>query len=130
MLAAAWAEMVKIEPTVLAKVDHSGSCPRWLPTQQVAVQHFVAESIDGKQVAIDVVFLAMLRAVLSTRCHAGQRKHPRLIRFWPTSLSDAVMQVRLPVRTIFARPELPLSQLLTLQPGETSSLSACPIRFL
>ncbi|MBK6298224.1 MAG: FliM/FliN family flagellar motor switch protein [Sphingomonadales bacterium] len=119
MLAAAWAEMVKIEPTV-AKVDHSGSLPTLVAdTQQVAVQHFVAESIDGKQVAIDVVFpLAMLRAVPQLVATPDSEEASQIDPVWQTSLSDAVMQVRLPVRTIFARPELPLSQLLTLQPGD------------
>jgi flagellar motor switch protein FliM len=37
---------------------------------------------------------------------------------WRDKMADAVMQVSLPMRTIFARPELPLSQLLSLKPGD------------
>lgn len=119
MLAAAWAEMVKIEP-VVAKVDHSGSQPTLAPdTQQVAVQHFTAESIDGKRVVIEVVFpLSMLRAVPQLVATPDSEEASQVDPVWQSNLTDAVMQVRLPIRTIFARPELPLSQLLTLQPGD------------
>jgi flagellar motor switch protein FliM len=37
---------------------------------------------------------------------------------WRDKMADAVMQVSLPMRSIFARPELPLSQLMTLKPGD------------
>jgi len=119
MLAAAWAEMVKIDP-VVAKVDHSGSQPTLVPdTHQVAVQHFTAESMDGKKVAIEVVFpLSMLRAVPQLVAAPDAEEAAQVDPVWQSNLSDAVLQVRLPVRTIFARPELPLSQLLTLQPGD------------
>lgn len=37
---------------------------------------------------------------------------------WQQHLHDAVMQVHLPLRTIFARPEVPLSRLLQLKAGD------------
>lgn len=119
MLSAAWADMVKIEPMV-AKIDHSGSQPTLVPdTQQVAVQHFTAESIEGKRVAIEVIFpLSMLRAVPQLVAAPDPEEASQVDPVWHSNLSDAVMQVRLPIRTIFARPELPLSQLLTLKPGD------------
>lgn len=119
MLAAAWAEMVAIDP-VVAKIDHSGSVPTLVPgTRQVAVQHFIAESVDGRQAAIDLVFpLSLLRTVPPLAAAPESEEAPQIDPVWQSRLSDAVMQVRLPVRTVFARPELPLAQLLTLQPGD------------
>jgi len=119
MLAAAWSDMIRIEP-VVAKLDHSGSPPTLVPdTHQVAVQHFTVESMDGKKVAVDVVFpLAMLRAVPQLVAAPDLEEASQVDPVWQTSLNESVMQVRLPVRTIFARPELPLSQLLTLQAGD------------
>ena len=37
---------------------------------------------------------------------------------WQARMKAAVMEVSLPLRTIFARPEVPLSQLLVLKPGD------------
>jgi flagellar motor switch protein FliM len=37
---------------------------------------------------------------------------------WRDKLTDALMHVHLPVRSIFARPELPIAKLLTLQSGD------------
>jgi flagellar motor switch protein FliM len=37
---------------------------------------------------------------------------------WQAQIKQAVMGVSLPVRTIFARPEVPLSRLLVLKPGD------------
>jgi flagellar motor switch protein FliM len=41
---------------------------------------------------------------------------------WTKSFAKAVMQTRLPVRTIFAQPEVPVSQLLSLKPGDVIPL--------
>lgn len=119
MLTAAWAEMIRIEATV-AKLDHSGSVPTLVPgTRQVAVQHFAAESVDGQQVQIDLVYpLSLLRTVPQLVAAPESEEAPQVDLVWQERMSDAVMQVRLPVRTVFARPELPLAQLLTLQPGD------------
>lgn len=119
MLAAAWAEMVSIDP-VVAKLDHSGSVPTLVPgTRQVAVQHFTAESVEGRQVAIDLVYpLSLLRTVPQLVAAPESEEAPQIDPVWQSRLSDAIMQVRLPVRTVFARPELPIAQLLTLQPGD------------
>jgi flagellar motor switch protein FliM len=41
---------------------------------------------------------------------------------WTHSFGQAVMQTRLPVRTILAQPEVPVSQLLGLKPGDVIPL--------
>ncbi len=43
---------------------------------------------------------------------------PAFDRVWTERLNRAVMEVSMPVRTIFARPEVPLSRLLVLKPGD------------
>lgn len=43
---------------------------------------------------------------------------PRIDRAARDRMLAALMQVRLPVKTVFTRPELPLSQLMTLQVGD------------
>jgi flagellar motor switch protein FliM len=119
MLTAAWAEMIRIDAAV-AKLDHSGSSPTLVPgTRQVGVQRLTAESVDGQQVVIDLVYpLSLLRTVPQLVAAPESEEAPQVDPVWQSRMSDAVMQVRLPVRTVFARPELPLSQLLTLQPGD------------
>jgi flagellar motor switch protein FliM len=57
---------------------------------------------------------ALLRALPLNKAPTQDNTDPA----WKSSFAEAVMQVRLPVRTIFARPELPLERLLSLQPGE------------
>lgn len=119
MLAAAWAEMVSIDP-VVAKQDHSGSVPTLVPgTRQVAVQNFTAEGLDGKGVKIELIYpLSLLRTVPQLVAAPESEEAPQVDPVWQSRLTDAVMQVRLPVRTVFARPEIPLAQLLTLRAGD------------
>lgn len=119
VLAAAWSEMIAIDPAV-AKVEHSGTIPMLVPgTRQVAVQHFSAESADGRQVDIGLVYpLSLLRTVPQLVAAPESEEAPQIDPVWQSRLADAVMQVRLPLRTVFARPELPLAQLLTLRPGD------------
>lgn len=119
LLAVAWAEMVAVE-AVAVKRDHSGSLPTLVVgTRQVAVQVFSVEVSAGKSVAIELVYpLSLLRAVPQLVAAPESEEAPQIDPVWKRGLSDAVMQVRLPVRTIFARPELPLAQLLNLAVGD------------
>jgi flagellar motor switch protein FliM len=68
--------------------------------------------------------------ILCAYTTAGLRSFPALLQsvpvicssnvdpVWRDKLTDAVMQLHLPVRSIFARPELPVAELLTLKAGD------------
>jgi flagellar motor switch protein FliM len=63
---------------------------------------------------------------ITTECIASMRAHPagakqngpRLSGEWRRQLLDRASDVRLPVRSVLARPEIPAARLMTLKPGD------------
>lgn len=119
ILVSAWAEMIAIEAPI-AKIDHSGSSPTLTAlTRQVAVQSLWVEGAMAKPFTVDMVYpLNLLRGVPQLLAMPEQEEAPQVDHAWQQMMADAAMQVRLPVRTVFARPELPLAQLLNLKAGD------------
>lgn len=119
LFTAAWASIFPIDPALLGiKCD-----PRLLrfvgDDEIMAIQSFSVSGGLLQPVAISLAYpLAALRGVpcLSDEPEIGQDNDEDPL--WQSRLTEAVLQARLPLRTIFARPELPLSRLLSLQPGD------------
>jgi flagellar motor switch protein FliM len=65
-------------------------------------------------VAISTDCIASMRSSPSDR----DRKQPQLSSEWRRQLLDRAGDVRLPVRSVFARPEIPAARLMTLKPGD------------
>ena len=117
-LGAAWADHVG-DPTL-------DRCELGLPAAagaaavaEIAVQPFALAGAATGTATVHVAYpLAMLRVMPSLAAPADTGDPPAASPVWRRRLSDAVMQARLPVRTIFAQPEIPLADLLRLQRGD------------
>ena len=59
-----------------------------------------------------------LRPIEALRSLPESETAPATDAVWRDRLEQAVMQVRLPIRSVFARPELSLDKLLALKPGD------------
>jgi flagellar motor switch protein FliM len=122
ILRAAWAGMLDIQP-ILAEVSTDvGRIALAKEKDQVLVQSFAVNATRMMPFALEFVYpVASLKSVPSL-ISVPQDEDATVDPVWAERLSDAVMQVRLPMRSIFARPEMPLSRLLTLQPGDVISV--------
>lgn len=119
IIAHAWADMASVDVAAV-KCDHGGSIPTLVTaTRQIVVQGMIIERPGAKPVSAEIVYpLAMLRSVPQLQAVPEAEEAPHVDSVWQERLSDAILNVRLPLRTVFARPELPLSQLLNLKAGD------------
>ena len=116
-LADAWQSIQPIDPA-LAGVDSSLAVAAFGKDRDlIAVQAFKAATGPLKGHSLSCVYsVAALRPV-SALCDDEKEDQVAADPIWRNRMTDAVMQVRLPLRSVFARPEMPLSQLLTLEVG-------------
>lgn len=117
-LAAAWADVERLAPTVMGSSFGVEDVALAKPDDVVVVQQFATADPEAGEGCIDIVYpLAALRGMpglQGTVEIVADEPDP----MWRMRLSDAVMQARLPVRTVIARPTVSLSRLMALAPGD------------
>jgi flagellar motor switch protein FliM len=126
-LAGGWAELAEIDfqPTrtetnieMVTTVDGD---------DRVVVARFVLSFGEGKQVPFDLLYpaasLKPIAPILSAKAPARRQVADPA---WMNELTRAVMNVKLPVRSVLAEQNVPLSQLMTLQPGDIIPISFGP----
>jgi flagellar motor switch protein FliM len=113
----AWNDILALEPVLVSSDNKS---ERNADSDQIAVQTFSVHIGEQTHRLACLYPLPLLRAVpqLLTHQSLSDCKDSGVDPVWQGKLADAIMNVRLPVRTIFARPELPLSKLISLAPGD------------
>jgi flagellar motor switch protein FliM len=119
MLPPCWADCIALVPELIAAETGAARPALGKDDMEIAVQRFTA-NFAGSAHGIDAIYpLAMLRAMPQISSDSeDDATAPAADADWQAALTGAVMQVQLPLRTIFARPELPLSRLLNLRPGD------------
>ena len=118
VLAAAWADIEKLTPVVVATVFSPQDIRFCKPGDIVVVQTFAVCDEKAGKGAIEIVYpLAGLRGLTGLRA-LPVSGGDEVDSAWQSRLSDAVMHARLPVRTVIARPSVPLSRLVNLMPGD------------
>jgi flagellar motor switch protein FliM len=116
-IASAWGEVAAFSPVVedagaavlrpaAAKLD-----------ELLSVQDFTLTDTTGKDWTMTCAMAQEpLHRVPGLKVEAGPARE--ISPVWTSNLKDAVMDVRFPVRTVLARPDLALERLLTLAPGD------------
>jgi flagellar motor switch protein FliM len=72
----------------------------------------------GNTAAISVAITTDCIASMRSHPADASRKSPKLSGEWRRQLLDRASDVRLPVRSVLARPEIPAARLMTLKPGD------------
>jgi flagellar motor switch protein FliM len=119
LIAAAWADIATLNPALASVETDIANARLGKDMDLVVVQPFGVKIGGGDTLNLSCVYpVAALRpiAALSNAPLPEAAAHTDPI--WRDRLSDAVLEVRLPMRSIFARPELPLGQLLSLKAGD------------
>lgn len=124
MLAEGWREVAPIEPKLRGRETNVGAARIAGPDEGVVVCRFLITPLQGKEAAIDVLFpAAALRSVegaLTSRvddeaCARGAE--------WRSQLGAVLGGVRIEARTVLARPELSLNELMQLKVGDVIPVS-------
>ena len=118
IVSASWADIVAITPSLSGEALTREALIFGQSADQVVLQNFECTDTSGIINTISFAYpLATLRTISALQLpdqEDGIEPDP----IWRTRWTDAVKQARLPVRTVIARPSLPLSRLLSLAPGD------------
>jgi flagellar motor switch protein FliM len=118
ILAAHWSEVTPIEVTVSGRETNVVHLPFLRGDETVVVQKF-SIGAGVQPTTISVLYpLAMLRPIeekLEARVHD---EDSAASDDWRWRLGEALAHVSLPVRTVLARPEVSVAELLALKPGD------------
>lgn len=126
-LATAWGELAELEfrvgrtesnPAMLAQIDGD---------DRVVRTRFVLSLSDAHRVPVDLLYpaaaLKPIAAILSSKVQPRRGGDDPA---WLSGLTRAVMNVKLPVRSVLAEPVIPLARLMTLKPGDVIPISFGP----
>lgn len=126
-LVEAWAEVATLAPALAARETNAGYANLFRPDEMLVVQRFTITPVQGKPTAISIAYpLAALRAVdsqLTAKVHDDQGPADAA---WRSRMAYALEQVHLPVRSVLARSELSLAQIMNLKPGDVIPVSLPP----
>ncbi|GBH31821.1 flagellar motor switch protein FliM [Sphingobium xenophagum] len=114
-----WSDILPLEPALIVRETGVGFAASAQPGDQMVVQRFMIGITRDQLWPVDLVFpLAALRAVeplMGTRLPADDdQKDP----VWQARIARRMRDIRLPARTVLARPNLSLAELMQLKVGD------------
>ncbi|MBU1464379.1 MAG: FliM/FliN family flagellar motor switch protein [Alphaproteobacteria bacterium] len=114
-----WSDILPLEPALIVRETGVGFAASAQPGDQMVVQRFMIGITRDQLWPVDLVFpLAALRAVeplMGTRLPADDdQKDP----VWQSRIARRMRDIRLPARTVLARPNLSLAELMQLKVGD------------
>jgi flagellar motor switch protein FliM len=120
VLVAAWAAVLALAPTLVATSIGADDFGFGMPHDMVVVQTFACDIIGGKPPQVSLIYpLAALNVITALHADADAGAATDMTdSAWQNRMPDVVMNVRLPVRTVIARPIVSLSRLIALAPGD------------
>jgi flagellar motor switch protein FliM len=123
MLADTWKEVTALELQLKARETNVAAVRIAGPDDAVVVCRFAVTPSGGKATQFDILFpAAALRSVegaLATRTEEGCARGNE----WRAQLGSALADVRIEARTVLARPELTLAELVQLKVGDVIPVS-------
>lgn len=123
-LAAAWADTLTISPNLDCVSSDPAKLAAVRADDELLVQRFVLRGapFDGRTI-VCAYPLAALRGVAGAEPIPDVPEMPATDPAWAGALNSALRDVRLPVRSVLARPEISLTKLLDLQVGDIIPLT-------
>jgi flagellar motor switch protein FliM len=119
IMTAAWAGLEPVKPELGAVTLAAQATPLCAGAEPVLVQSFaIADAPFAKGQIACVYPLAAVRAVAGSAGQDGLQVGGEADADWSARINTAALNVRLPVRTIFARPEISFARLLSLKTGD------------
>jgi len=123
-LAEVWAEIVPVRPQLRSRETNIGLAGLAKGDEQVAVTRFEIAPWAGHSSVIEILYpVAGLRSIEPTLIASAADDGSARSSEWRSKLGAALGEVRIEARTVLARPELSLSELMQLQPGDVIPVS-------
>lgn len=115
----AWADVMPIEPVLASRETNPSYVTVTKPQDSIVLQRFTLAPAQGRPGAVTFIYpQATLRPVEAQLSAKVRDDSSPIDNEWRQRLAYAVEDVRLPVRSVLARPELTMAQLMKLKPGD------------
>jgi flagellar motor switch protein FliM len=123
-LAKVWAEIVPVRPQLRSRETSVGFANLARNDEPVAVTRFMLNLGRGKASPVDIVYpVSSLRSVEQELIATSPEDVSARGEEWRERMAAAIGQVRVKARTVLARPELSLAELMQLRPGDVIPIS-------
>ena len=123
-LAETWAEIIPAKPALRARETNIGFVALAKADEPVAVTQFTIQPWAGQSAVIELLYpLTGLRSVEAALAAKTPDEVGAKSAEWKAKLEVALGEVRVEARTVLARPELPLSELMRLEVGDVIPVS-------
>ena len=124
VLAEIWSEVVPVRPLLKGRETNVGFADLAGPDEAVAVTRFEVAPWAGTGSGIEILYpVAALRSVEAELAAKSSDEGSVRTGDWRERLSAAVGEIRIEARTVLARPELSLSELMQLREGDVIPVS-------
>ncbi|BBD98912.1 flagellar motor switch protein FliM [Sphingobium amiense] len=114
-----WTDILVLDPGLILRESGVGYAAAAQPSDQMVLQRFMVSLTRGQEWPIDILFpLAALRAVealTGTNLPADDEHRDPV---WQTRIARRMRDIRLPARTVVARPNLSIADLMQLKVGD------------
>jgi flagellar motor switch protein FliM len=114
-----WSDMLSVEPGLIVRETGVGFASAAQPGEQVVLQRFQLSISRDAEWSIDLLFpLASLRALeplMGTKMPVDEEQVDPV---WQARIASRMRDIRLPARTVLARPNLSLAELMQLKAGD------------
>ena len=118
-LAESWSDILPIEPSLIIRETGIGFASAAQPNEQMVIQRFMLSITRAQEWPIDIVFpLASLRAIEPLMGAKTVVDEERIDPIWQSRIAGRMRDIRLPARTVLARPNLSLADLMQLKAGD------------
>ncbi|WHO38266.1 FliM/FliN family flagellar motor switch protein [Sphingobium sp. AP49] len=114
-----WAEVLPLEPGLILRETGIGFAAAAQPGDQMVLQRFMVSLDRDREWPIDLVFpLAALRGVEALMGSKVASDEEHVDPVWQARVARRMRDIRLPARTVLARPNLSLAELMQLKTGD------------
>lgn len=122
-----WAEIAPLAPVLASRETNAAYASLVRPEEMVVIQRFTVTPGAMKPGAISILYpLATLRPIEAQLAVKVHDDHGPVDGEWRSRLASALEQVRMPVRSVLARPEISVAQLMALKPGDVIPITLSP----
>jgi flagellar motor switch protein FliM len=123
-LAEGWSEIIPVRPQLRARETNAGFAGVAKADEMVAVARFTISPWPGHATVVEIVYpVAGLRSIEPELAAQSHDDATAKTGEWRERLGAAVGEVRIEARTVLARPELSLAELMQLQVGDIIPVS-------
>lgn len=123
-LGSVWGEVVPVRPQLRSREANVGFAGPARADESVAVTRFTIAAWPGQASAIEIVYpIAGLRSVEAELVAKAHDHGATRTGEWRDRLEAALGEVRIDARTVLARPELTLAEVLQLKTGDIIAVS-------